>query len=224
LRLASRNPQPGPEDGLVEWFLGTTGLLLAPRGFRVTVFREPRLESGFPDLVFVVWSERIAHAWTPRRSDLLRRDIRLLQLILELGSASESDLAGIVGKRAHQSVDRLAAGGLIRRVGGGWSVKALRSIFAVREIIAIEAKMGEWGAVMRQAFLNTWFASMSYVLLPGLPRRRSVLIEAERLGVGVWARSHAAGTVLRPARFDLPRSYASWLFNEWAWRAAVAEA
>src|SRR5581483_8234047 len=72
---------------------------------------------------------------------------------------------------------------------------------------------------LRQAFQNTWFASESYLLLPRVPRCSDLKKEAARFGVGVAEQNkplYRSG--VRPRRQHIPLSYASWLFNEWAWR------
>jgi hypothetical protein len=102
---------------------------------------------------------------------------------------------------------------------------SLARIFAVREIVAIEAKIREWSEAIAQARLNTWFASRSFVLVPSVPRRSQLLAEAESSAVGVFSRGPGMSPVVREAnRFGLPRSYASWLFNEWVWRSSRVEA
>ena len=54
LGVSFRKNVPGPEHELLDWFLEQQPIR-APRGCRATFFREPRLESGFPDLVAVIW-------------------------------------------------------------------------------------------------------------------------------------------------------------------------
>lgn len=44
-----RRQRGGPERTLVNWFLENIPVQI-PSGCRMTVFQEPRLESGFPDL------------------------------------------------------------------------------------------------------------------------------------------------------------------------------
>src|SRR5271169_4258434 len=52
---AFRQIRQGPERKLVEAFLEELPFS-TPRGCHATVFCEPRIESGFPDLVVVLWS------------------------------------------------------------------------------------------------------------------------------------------------------------------------
>jgi hypothetical protein len=110
---------------------------------------------------------------------------------------------------------------MVRLRNSEWEPRALSRIFAVRAIIAIEAKISEWRAAVQRVFLNTWFASSSYVLVPHIPRRSNLLNHASSRGVGVLSLENSAQKL--PVSSSMPpRSYASWLFNEWAWKASRA--
>lgn len=222
LGVSFRRQRPGPESELIGWFLEERPIVL-PRGYRATIFREPRLASGFPDLVVVIWDAAVAKDWRPTRAQLRTRDIRLMHYLAEAGARTEEELRVVFAGAVGSGLSRLEDAGMVRRVKGQWKARSLSTCFAARHIVAIEAKVSEWTSVLLQAALNTWFASGSYVLLPQEPRRPGVRGEAEALGVGVWTKG-TASLDGRPGRSrGLPRSYASWLFNEWAWRAALCE-
>jgi hypothetical protein len=126
-------------------------------------------------------------------------------------------LRKVFARSIGRSVERLTEAGILRSKGARWLLEPLSRIFAVREIIAVEAKVNKWKAAIAQAELNMWFASSSYVLVPEVPRRSSLLETARQLGIGVSTKYR---TPVKPVRTGpLPRSYMSWLFNEWAWRA-----
>jgi hypothetical protein len=61
-----RKGRSGPEQDLVDWFLELHAVK-TKKGERLTIFREPRLPSGFPDLVVVVWNESVAAKYNPKR-------------------------------------------------------------------------------------------------------------------------------------------------------------
>lgn len=219
--LAFRRATRGAESDLLDEFLARFPYP-TPANCRVTVFREPRLPSGFPDAVVVVWNPEVAVAWEEQRSALNASDLRLMQLLVGAGPTTNETLLSLAGRRPTSSLDRLEAAGLIWiDKAKRWRVYPLREVFAVRDIIAVEAKMTEWSGAVEQATRNTWFASRSYVLLPQLPKNREVLVRAAAQGVGLW--TLPAGAPVRELgarRGPLPRSYASWLFNEWVWRFA----
>ena len=217
-----RKRRPGPEHELVDQFIRGAPFPV-PRGCRVTLFREPRLESGFPDLVIVLWSEAVARRWAPCRAALTTADIRLMQLLVTEGPLREQEILSVFSRDVSQSLERLCDAQMIHKSRGAWAHRSLASSFAARQIIAVEAKISEWSGALEQAFLNTWFASASYVLVPHAPRGSMLLANARQRGVGVWTASEELLRV-RPSKDPtLPRSYASWLFNEWAWRAACLE-
>jgi hypothetical protein len=216
---AFRQSRPGPEEGLVDWLIGALPFEVPPT-CRATVFREPRLDSGFPDLVIVVWHPATMQKWASARDKLTPADLRLLQYLVSNGPADEDDLRAVFsGRQLRAALDRLEEAILVRRFRSGWAARSIQKSFAVRNIIAVEAKVADWQRAAQQAYLNTWFTPESYVLLPDAAKGHPLRAAARKLGIGVV--SKAQGLVRRP-RTDgaLPRSYASWLFNEWAWRAS----
>jgi hypothetical protein len=97
----------------------------------------------------------------------------------------------------------------------------LRKNFAVRRIVAFEAKISDWRGAIQQAALNKWFASESYILVPRIPARSVIIETAEAAGVGVWIEGEVSPYLVTPrVNSREPLSYASWLFNEWSWRFA----
>jgi hypothetical protein len=113
--------------------------------------------------------------------------------------------------------------GLVRRVRDRWRARTPRKLMAVRRIVAIEAKVGAWRPGLEQAFHNRWFASESYLLLPGVPKSDALESELGQTGVGLLTPDRPMRRpAVRAEKAKLPGSYASWLFNEWACHAGVA--
>lgn len=216
---AFRRPKSGPESELVQWFLDGS-LVAVPRGSSMTVFREPRLESGFPDLVFVQWHETRTADWRPERLKLRAEDIKALHALWNAGPTTGFALGATLGKKIKSSLEMLLDANVVCYRAGRWKVRPLSKIFAVQRIIAIEAKTDDIQGGLHQALLNTWFASVSYLLTPHVPRAAGVRDRATVFGVGLW--SQRAGVIHRPSAAPVPRSYASWLFNEWVWRACLS--
>jgi hypothetical protein len=206
----------GPEAELVNNFLHDLRLKVAP-GRELVVFREPRLSLGFPDVVIVVWNPARAAYWNETRSLLTASDLKVAHHLGSLGYADEPDLERVFSRTVHSNLARLKAANIVGNIDSVWWIHRLEQVFAAEEIIAIEAKVADWKEGLKQAFLNTWFASSSYLLLPELPRR--VVVErACELGIGVRTPVEIAALPHRGAA--PPASFASWLLNEWAWRAA----
>jgi hypothetical protein len=213
-----RHRQVGPENELVDWFLDNLPIRV-PRGSHATVFREPRLQSGFPDVVITIWNVKTTESWSPKRAHLTDRDIRVMHHIGQRGACSLSELQLLFSDRIAPCIERLLAAEMVRPRKDIWVARSLAKAFAVRRIIAIEAKMSDWTVALEQAHLNTWFASESYVLLPHVGRREKVVAEASAAGIGIWSREDGKVHPALSEPTPMPRSYASWLFNEWAWRA-----
>jgi hypothetical protein len=209
-----RKRRSGPEQDLLDWFLKLHAVK-AREGERLTVFREPRLPSGFPDLVVVVWKESVAAKWGAQRRTILPADLRLLQHLATKGPANIATLKSLFGSNTERSLGRLESSEMVFCQRHQWRARALSQIFAIRRIVAIEAKVAEWRAALDQAFINTWFTPESYILVPAVPRGAKLLETALQHGIGVLSKEKPR---LVERRLKRPRSYASWLFNEWAWR------
>jgi len=216
-----RTPRPGPEADLISSFLSSIPLVHAPDS-KVTILREPKLDTGLPDLVLVVWREQRARRWPPERLHLTNQDLRALHFLHQKRRAEEGELARVIGGRNFDSVAaRLLAADVAFQRGAFWLPRSRRVSFASTKIIAIEAKVHGWRAVLRQARANCWFASKSYVLVPRASDAQ--LLEASELGIGVVTASES-GVIEWPAvQRPLPRSYASWVLNDLAWRVHVED-
>ena len=217
--VSFRAAQPGPERKLLEEFLGKFRIRV-PAEHRVTLFREPRIESGYPDLVAVIWKFKTAEKWPSIRLQLVQADLRLLHLLVTMGALQKSEICKLFGAKSSDCLDRLEAAQMIRIRGRLVQPLPISRLYAVRHILAIEAKVQEWQGALEQASLNRWFATSSYILLPKVPRGSVVLAQAESMGVGVWSAADVSLDARSLASCAKPVSYASWLFNEWAWRAA----
>lgn len=208
----------GPEFELVRGFLSDLPIRIAT-GCEAVIFQEPRLPSGSPDLVIVIWDKKRAARWRQERARLTPLDLRVAHYIYRSGPSTEGELQKVFARSVVESIERLNAAGILRTSKARWLLRPLSGVFAARKIIAVEAKVSEWKAALQQAEVNTWFASASYILVPAVPRRSSLLEMARRLGIGVWTKNHAP---VKPKQAEeLPRSYMSWLFNEWAWRVST---
>lgn len=183
----------------------------AKKDERLTIFREPRLPSGFPDLVVVVWNESVAFNWAMERGKIISSDLRLMQYLATTGPAGTLDLKSLFGSETERSLRRLEGAEMVVLQKDAWRARALSRTFAIRRIVAIEAKIAEWRAALDQAFINTWFTPESYVLLPQIPPKSSLLETALQRGIGVLSKEKP-GLVERRER--QPRSYASWLREE----------
>ena len=214
--LKMRPSRPGPETDLVEDFVDRMNVA-CPRGCTYTVFVEPRLECGVPDLVIAVWHRRTYEARTNTTVDLQSLDFRVLQLLIHQEGGTTEEVSRYFPRTATDSLDRLALAGFVRRIRGSWLARSANATLALRALIAVEAKIVDWRTVLRQAWRNTWFASTSLVLFPSAPNLRGEFLPPE---VG-WRTPDESTIDVRLVRGPMhPRSYAVWMFNEWTWRLA----
>jgi hypothetical protein len=219
--FSARRPTPGSEYELVEAYVQSK-LPPAPRGQTRTIFVEPRISSGCPDIVVVYWHVGTARRWSVNRAKVTPKDLRVLHYLVTAGAADVSQLEAVYSHGIRPALARLHAAALIGCKAQLWRARALEHIFAVRRLVAIEAKLSEWQRGLSQALQNTWFSSESYLLLGRFPRRSRLAQEASRLGIGVMTHDQQLECAECAARSEqLPKSYVSWLFNDWAWRASL---
>lgn len=204
----------GPERALVEWFLDQR-LFPTPRGCKTTLLIEPSLESGFPDVVLVHWHAKTADNWSLQRKQLDSVDLKILHYLSSVRHSTHQELVVRFPRILNRRLERLLVSGLIRRTKDLWIARPIQENFAVRSIIALEAKITNWQSAVRQAVLNKWFANESYVLLPSIPNSGKFIAEIDSHQIGVVTQNDCA--VRKPLLVSngFPRSYASWLLNEW---------
>jgi hypothetical protein len=220
LGLALRTDRKGSESDLVRCFL-TELPWEVPYGNHLTVFEQPRLDSGFPDIVFVLWDTEKTSSWPDQRRALTPADVRIAHHLVTSGPAKLAQLLMIFGRWVLDSIERLSAAQMIYCKTGRWRARRLDRIFAVNQIVAFEAKMDAPSEALAQASRNRWFASHSYIIVPKKLRDSRPIQKANQFGVGVWSFQSEAWVCHVPSVVEsIPRSYASWLFNEWVWRLA----
>ncbi len=223
--FVARRETKGPEARMLHAFLRAylAKEVNRPCGGSIAVFNEPMLPTGFPDRVIVRYDEtRYAH-WEESRKKLTSVDLRILHHLTVCGPAPSEALRTMLGfdwRRLIQSLEHLNASGLVDLVAGAWKARTVSSVFGIREITSIEAKMSDWTGALQQASLNQTFATKSYVLTPCFAPPPGARSFADDRGIGIFAFSPAAGMrrVKAAQTFFKPVSYAPWLFNEWIGR------
>ena len=216
LGVRSRERRHGPERELVHWFLRKMPVKV-PRNCRLSVFEEPKIEGTFPDLVLVIWNEAITRFWSDARAALGADDLKVLHHIYLTGGATDYEVERISESPPEPHLSRLALAGLIERNKGRSSMASLSKNFAIRRIIAIEAKVSDARSGIEQASLNTWFAHDSLLLMPELVRDQALTQKASSFQVSIYSQK-SGGCIRIAGGTAKPLSYVSWQFNEWVWR------
>lgn len=217
-----RTSTKGNELDMVERYLAQW-LAQSSDHTNLTIFVEPKLQSGYPDVVAVYWDPLISAQWPKARCELTPLDIRIAHHAYMARKVDMPQLKAIApGRKLDAALTRLVDAGIFTQGKTTLLQRPLKDIFAVRRLVAIEAKISAAQRGLDQAFQNTWFASESYLLVPALPKNPNFLDAAKRLGVGVLEETTPIEkSAVRARRDRIPKSYPSWLFNEWAWRATL---
>lgn len=216
---------PGPEIQLVHSFL-KQGFSHPLDGEVLTIFIEPRVESGFPDIVAAYWDAKKTLSWSSNRPELSKFDLRavhyLYQVSGERGTIDQDIFPGFDGRKMRRALQNLKAADIVYEQSGHWRLRPLDETFVIRRLISIEAKISGFDAGLQQAFQNTWFASETYLLVPKPAQAARLLEDASRLSVGLVSQENGVDAAILPSRREaLPKSYVSWQFNEWIWRSTL---
>jgi len=224
--LQTRTITRGAEADLVTEFIDfyCSRFLRRKKTRHLAVFIEPRIESGFPDIVFAHYEPVYSDSWNEARGQLEVADLKVLSYLIQARGAEGRDIVAKLGlpeNRTMRSLENLLDARWIVRSGRLWQPRGLRSHFGLRRLEAIEAKIDAIGKAAGQALANTWFASHSYALTATATPRQATLDSLTRLGLGLYCRDRGFRKHLEPMARALPSSYASLLFNEWVGRAVT---
>lgn len=214
-----RQPTPGPELDIVNMYCEEH---LANLGMdeSLSIFLEPKINTGFPDIVAVFWDKEVSHRWPEERANLTPSDLAIVHHVNLVGKLSVDQLLKRFGTRKTSEMMLRISDSQVADVKSSELLRRpLNKTFAVNRLVAIEAKVRDWSKGLDQAFLNTLFASESYLLLDSLPNSESLFKKAEKLGIGVLDKGRSVTKpYLKPKIGALPNSHATWLFNDWAWK------
>jgi hypothetical protein len=213
----TRTPRSGPETDLIEAAL--TSKFFNDGRHDALICREPQLPSGIPDVVAIYAGQEVVDV-PETRWQLTSRHIKFLYLLYQTrgGSIQELSQMSLHSLRKVRSfIDDLFQAGMVYFREERVLPVSVNQLFAVRRIVAIEAKIKDWRVAIRQALSNKWFSSHSYILLPSSRNAVTVADEAGSFGIGLLVYSGNKLKVLgRAERQEIPASYGSWLLNGWA--------
>ena len=221
--LNGRATRLGPEADLTNEFLLQIRNEFNTKNGDYALFYEPLMPTGFPDIVIAEFRKATFDGWTELRSSLQVFDFKILHHLYFIQQASSEDMESqlsIDSKILIRSLERLLDAGLIKRSSRSWRPKCIYSSYGIKKLITIEAKIKDWDGALKQASLNRWFASESYVLLPSSKIHSSKIELAQNLGIGIYIspKGRRFKKVSHAYKGPLPGSYASWFFNEWIGR------
>ena len=222
--LYTRQTTLGEEYALVKQFVEYYCHLFTHNNkkTRLAVFIEPRIEAGFPDVVFATYLPSITDNWSDRREALDKHDLKLLSFLSNatdvLGAKMITKL-GFSEKQVITSLEKLMDAKLVIYRNRSWRVRRLRDYFSLTKLIAVEAKLNDIKRVFEQTHLNTRFASHSYALTNSANPHRDTVRAFFKYGIGLYCKDSHFRKVVEARQFTLPSSYLSFQFNEWIGKA-----
>ena len=116
LDIRFRKSKPGPEEDMVKLFLSNLKIRV-PNEHKVTLFKEPQIESGFPDIVLVIWDFEIARKWNEARLKLNSNDLKVIHMISMKSFVEIKKLNEIYGKKIVEILEKLENAKMIYREG-----------------------------------------------------------------------------------------------------------
>ena len=224
--LYTRNITAGDEFTLVKQFIDyyCENFLCQNKKAHLAVFIEPRIESGFPDVVFASYLPSILNNWSSEREKLDIYDLKLLSYICYAKNVCGTKIITKLGfpeKQTITSLEKLMDARLVSYSSGFWRLRKLRDVFSITKLIAIEAKLNDISKVVEQSFHNTWFASHSYALTNASNPNSETVRILSKYGIGLYCKGTHFKKLVEAKQHSLPSSYLSYQFNEWIGRAIV---
>ncbi len=217
-----RKTTEGPENNLVDIFLFYLLFYFDNIQGGIAFFKEPRLETGFPDMVFVQYEPKGYDTWNDKRINLSNNAIKILHHLHLSKTRTTLQICedlGYLVKDTEEILEQLKISNLVMESKGHWKTHRLEKIFAIKRIIAIEAKIYKWKDALRQAQNNKWFASEVYILSNIQLIPDELFSCSKKEGIGVLNLGNGSiKRLVKPQLNNLPNSYASWLINEWIGR------
>ena len=215
--LYTRPSTQGEELDLVEDFIEyyIYNFLKTNKTSNLAVFVEPKVASGFPDIVFAAYSPKILENWSEERENLeLQRHFRnaFCELITRLKMPEKDTI---------QAIEKLLDAHMIIREQGLWKPVDIKKIYNIRKLISVEAKMTDIKKVAEQSLINTWFASQSYALTNTSNPQSSTIKKFERQGTGLYCKKRSFRKIVEAKKLASPSSYQSLQFNEWIGRTVA---
>ena len=224
--LYTRTTTQGEEHALVMEFIEyyCDRFLSRNKVDKLAVFVEPRVSSGFPDIVFAWYAPAVMDNWSIDRTRLGTPDLKILShLILMRGSNGAGVITALrmPERQVITSLEKLIDADLVSRVGHTWVPRELRDIYGIRRLVSVEAKVNNMRRVAEQSFINTWFSSQSYALTNTCNPQNETVQSLAKHGIGLYCKSGTFKKVIEARRLSLPSSYLSLQFNEWIGNASL---
>lgn len=220
LGLYTRTSTQGEELVLVKQFIDyyCNRFLHDNKFYNLAVFIEPRVSSGFPDIVFASYVPTIMDNWSDVRMHLNTSDLKILSFLISTKNCNGAEIISALKlpeKQVITSLEKLYDAKLISRTRNAWRPRELKHIYSIKKLVSVEAKISDIRRVAEQSFINMWFASHSYALTNSECPQSNTIQKFSKSGIGLYCKGKTFKKVLEARKLDLPSSYLSLQFNEW---------
>lgn len=218
--LSFRTPTQGPErehvfsyiDHLVE------ANSKSRRNSVDCIFIEPRIDSGFPDVVVSRFDQSVLEYWNEQRKHLTDNHLRIMAYLLQCKKHVDLDDIewdlGFSRSRSKRILSLLCECGIAIQSRSGWRAAKRSSFIGVRDLMAVEAKTSCNPSVFSQAVMNRRFSSRSYVMVSSSRPAKRTMQSCVDLGLGMISGSQF-DEIVTPESRRLPACYVTLKFNEW---------
>lgn len=185
----------------------------------MAIFIETKINGAYPDVIFAEYDPRCYEFWNNKRSSLSTNELKLLHYIYMKRNVTSHRMIEelfIDYKNLLPSLEALIDAGLIQRQNGYWNIIEKKTVFGVKRIEAVEAKIGKWDQVMQQAIINRTFASESFVLSKRKRAPTSSTVEKiSSFGIGIYLYNDTEfSTYSSATRNRFPTNYNSIYLSE----------
>lgn len=220
IKLYTRSATLGSEYDLmwqfIEYYQST--FIRNNKRNRLAIFVEPRIDSGFPDVVCASYLPSIIDNWSEKRELLDTSDLKLLSYLHTAGITAGTKIISTLGfteRKTLMSLEKLMDAKLILYKNHGWQIRKLRDFFSLTKLIAIEAKLNNIHRVIEQTHRNTRFASHSYALTNSMYPQKATIDTFKKFGLGLYGKGPKFHRIVEAKPICFPSSYVSFQFNEW---------
>lgn len=221
--ILTRNPTRGVELELVNRFIDFKKNIFEKKckndELSMAIFEELKVESSYPDIIFVEYKKENFDKWNENRKKLNNQDLKILYHIYMKKGISNIQLKkqlGINDSTVLEAITKLLDAKMIERKNKQWQICDRKNFFAITKIETVEAKINQWNSALIQAINNLRFSSESYVLSNTKQEPNSTTKNKfDNLGIGMYQEKNDKFNMIMKAKKNrIPNSYSSLVLEE----------
>ncbi len=188
--------------------------------------KEFRTGYGFPDLLRIEYDKKVVmrRRRNPNLRNLKHFDTDCAYMMAYLSEKRWIKLSTLKSKATLYNgsinviIEKLRERGLVVKRGDKIKSKPRREIFAIKSIVAIEAKLRQWKRAVLQAQRHLWFTNNSNILIPTncCTQVNTIIDSCKKYHVGLIALSEDRKilTIVKRGKRKPYNTHLAWLLNE----------